>query len=94
MSIGEGKLNSVETVRLDKAIDYLKSLPRDWLPKSLENGIREPSNSQLIRWLRSKSIIINGKRPTHLDKIQLPIKELIFFPSSNRRTTIIKDDIK
>ena len=71
-----------------KAIEFLKSLPRSWLPKSLDNGIREPSNSQLMRWLRDRAVIINGKTPSPFDEIDFPINELVFFPSSKRRTTI------
>ena len=72
-----------------KAIEFLKSLPRSWLPRSLDNGIREPSNSQLFRWLKDKAVIINSKTPLPLEEIDLPINELVFFPSSKRRTTII-----
>ena len=73
------------------AIDYLKSLPRDWLPKSVERGIKPPSNGDLKRWLNMGAIVINGVRPKQWDEISLPIKELIFFPSGRRRTTIVKE---
>lgn len=74
-----------------RAFEYLRELPRDWLPKSLEHGIKSPSNGELKRWLLDKSIIINGKTPVPSDEITFPITELVFFPTSKRRTTIVKD---
>ena len=75
-----------------KAIDYLKSLPRNWLPKNLEHGIKAPSNGALIRWLKNKAIIINGKTPMPQDEIDFPITELVFFPASKKRkTTLVKE---
>ena len=73
-----------------RAIDYLKGLPREWMPKSVERGIKSPSNADLKRWLTMGAITINNKRPSPLDNIELPIYELIFFPNGKRRTTIIK----
>ena len=75
-----------------KALDYLKSLPREGLPKSVERGIKSPSNADLKRWLNMGAIIINGKTPKSLDEIELPITELIFFPYGKRRTTIWKQN--
>jgi hypothetical protein len=74
------------------AFEYLKRLPRDWLPKSLEHGIKPPSNSELFRWLRDKGIIINGETPSPHDNIEFPIRQLIFFPKSERRTTMAEEN--
>jgi len=71
------------------AIDYLKSLPRDWLPKSVERGIKPPSNGDLKRWLSMGAVIINNVRPKPMSEISFSVKELIFFPAGKRRTTII-----
>ena len=74
------------------AIDYLKGWPREWLPKSLEHGIRPPSNSELFRWLRDGAIIINGQTPKPYEEITFPITELVFFPKGKRRTTLVLAD--
>ena len=71
-----------------QAMEYLKSLPREWLPVNVERGIKPASNGDLWRWLNMGAIIINGKTPKPLDEISLPIKELIFFPNGKRRTTL------
>ena len=73
------------------SIEYLKSIPRGWLPQSREGKKDgEPSNSELRRWLEKGSVVINGTKPRPSDDIHLPIKELIFFPRGNR-VTIIKE---
>ena len=70
-----------------KAIEYLKDLPREWLPK---NGIGTPvSNSELGRWLKDGAVVINESRPKSLDEVTFPIKRLVFFPKGKRKTTII-----
>jgi len=70
------------------ALEYLKNLPRKYLPKSLEHGIRCPSNGELRRWLNDKGISINGERPKANENILFPIQQLVFFPKSKRKTTI------
>ena len=72
-----------------KAIEYLKGLPREYLPKNRERGGKAPSNSYLWRWLEKGSVIINGETPKPKEGITLPIEELIFFPKG-RRVTIVK----
>lgn len=75
-----------------KAIDYLISLPREWLPRSTERGKTGlASKSEIKRWLLNKAVIINGKTPLPQDEISFPIRELIFFPKGNKRTTIYKE---
>ena len=69
------------------AFEYLKSIS---LPVSTEGGnyLRgRPSNGEIKRWLSKGSVIINGRRPGPEDKINFPIKQLIFFPNGKRRTT-------
>jgi len=73
-----------------EALEYLKSLPRNWLPKSVERGIKPPSNGDLKRWLNMEAVVINGITPKAHDKITFPIREIIFFPQGRRRTTIWK----
>lgn len=73
------------------AFEFLKSL--EHLPITHvgqdKTKFGRPSNSELWRWLKSKSIIINGKRPLPHDEITFPITQLIFFPNGIKRTTII-----
>jgi len=74
------------------SLNYLKGLPRTWLPLNVERGIKIASNSDLRRWLESGSVIINGEKPKPEDEITFPVTELIFFPNSKTRmTTIIKE---
>jgi len=47
------------------------------------------SNSERRRWLQNKSVIINGTKPNWNDEIDFPVEELIFFPKSNRRVTML-----
>ena len=71
------------------AIEYLKNLPRTWLPQSREGKkFGGPSNSELRRWLKKGSVIINGSKPLPKDTIVFPIKKLIFFPRGNQVTMV------
>lgn len=71
-----------------KAIDYLKGLPRSSLPKSLihRGGL---SNSEVYRLLKDGAVIINGKKPQPNEYVEYPVKELVFFPSGKRKTTLV-----
>jgi len=72
-----------------KAIEYVISFP--WLPQSREGKkVGLPSRSEIRRWLKKGSVIINGERPQPSDEIEFPIRELIFFPKGNR-VTVIKE---
>ena len=77
-----------------KAVDFLKEYP--YLPVTLKRGegkeiYGRPSNAELNRWLQNKSVVINGKSPQPLDEIEYPITELVFFPKSEHRVTIVKE---
>ena len=72
------------------ALEYLKSLPRTWLPGNTI-GTGRASNSELVRWLNQGAIVINHRTRAR-DKVMFPIKELIFFPHGKRRTTLIKEE--
>ena len=74
------------------ALDYLKSLPRSWLPLSVERGCKPASNSDLFRWLRNKAVVINGDTPDPKSEITFTIEEFIFFPKGRSRTTVIKEE--
>lgn len=74
------------------AFEYLKSLPH--LPVTLLRGkgnemYGRPSNSEIRRWLMSRSVVINGMTPLPEEEITFPITELTFFPSGRRRCTMV-----
>ena len=47
------------------------------------------SKGERRRLLINKAVIINGARPGPTEEIQFPIDELIFFPNSKNRCTMI-----
>jgi hypothetical protein len=59
------------------------------VPMSVEKPCTKPSNSEIRRWLDQKAVFINGLRPSASSEVSFPIVELVFFPSGNRRTTVI-----
>ena len=69
------------------AFEYLKSLPR---PYGDISGKGEASNGQLKRWLKNGSVLINGKYPKPEDEVSF-VWQFVFFPDSNRRTTIFEE---
>ena len=66
------------------AFDYLKYLRRETYTVP-----RQPSNSEIRRWLENGSVKINGKYPKPNDLVEFPINELVYFPESKFRTTIV-----
>ena len=74
-----------------KAIEFLKQYK--YLPTSvLSVPYHRPSNSEIRKWLNDGAVQINGVIPKPGDEIEFPIKELVFFSKSKRRTTIVLDD--
>lgn len=71
-----------------KAFDYLKSIPRSWIPKSLIHK-GDSSNSEVYRWLKEGAVIINGRKPQPNEYVEYPVKELTFFPAGKRKTTLV-----
>lgn len=63
------------------ALTYLNGL-RPALP-------RNPSNSELRRWLANGTILFNTERCTWDEEIDFPVFSLVFFPSSPNRSTLI-----
>ena len=49
----------------------------------------EASKSERRRWLENKAVIINGMRPEPDDEVTFPITELVFFPNSQRKCTMV-----
>ncbi len=72
------------------AFKFVKTL--EYLPSSTEGSkLGRPSNSEIRRWLLKRSIVINGVRPLSGDELCFPIKGLIFFPSSKKKTTMVNE---
>lgn len=60
------------------------------IPMSIEQPCKQPTNAEIKRWLDQGAVIINGIRPKAKDRVNFPIRQLVFFPKSfNRRTTVI-----
>jgi hypothetical protein len=71
-----------------QAWKFLCSLPH--VPMQFNgNQAVVASNSEKRRWLQNRSVIINGVKPDWKDEICFPVTELVFFPKSNRRTTML-----
>ena len=73
------------------AIQFLQTTPL--LPASREGVLGgPPSNSELRRWLKKGSVIVNGVVVVAGDEIAFPIEELIFFRGSKSQTTVLMSD--
>lgn len=74
----------------DSIFNFLAGLPRSWIPMHIKGNLPEKiSNSELRRLLDSGGVIVNNVAPKAEDSFEFPIWELIFFPKSDRRTTMI-----
>lgn len=72
----------------NSAFEFLKSLK--YLPTSVEGRhFERPSNSEIHRWLKNKSILINGVTPNPRDIVEFPIEQLIFFYKGKNKCTMI-----
>lgn len=68
------------------AFSFLKTF--DHLPMAFNGELPiKASNSEIRRWLESGSVEINGEYPKPEDIIIFPVKSLVFFQSSKRKTT-------
>ena len=65
-------------------IKYLRSLHEVCKFTSQERGPSPASGSELARWLKSKSLHINGQAVGPDDPVPLPITSVVLFPSSKR----------
>ena len=72
-------------------IQYLRSLHEVCCFQSTEKrGTGPASNSELGRWLKSKSLHVNGKAIAPGDKIEYPVVSVVLFPKSKTaRTTLL-----
>ena len=70
------------------ALEYIVSLP--YKPMMLNGNLPiKMSNRECKRLLDNHSILINGLTPSSSDEVVFPITELIFFPTSKRKTTLV-----
>ena len=70
------------------ALQWLNSL-RPALPMSIEAHGKLMSNGELKRHMQQGGVLVNGERITADELIDFPVFSLVFFPSGNRRTTIV-----
>lgn len=59
------------------ALDYIIQL-RPAVPMSIEKPCKPASNSEIMRWLNGGMIEINGEKINAKDKVNYPIKSLVF----------------
>lgn len=58
------------------------------LPMSVEQPCSIPTRSEVKRWIKNKSVIINGEKNHDVnEEVDFEIFTLIFFPKGKRRTT-------
>jgi len=70
------------------AWDVIRDIPH--IPMDIKGNVGVvASNSCARRWLDNKSILINGEFPKHDGLVEFPITELVFFPKSKRRCTMV-----
>ena len=78
-----------------KAIDFLKWLrDQSGLVLHTREGalVASPSNAELRRWLKSKSVLVNGVRLSSEVFVTWPIEQLILFPGTEMQVTIIGEE--
>ena len=76
------------------ALEFLKYLRGlSYLPVSASGELpcHPPSSSEIKRWLRTGTVILNGSRAAPDNEVAFPITKLIFFPEGKRKTTIIEE---
>lgn len=65
----------------ETALEFVLSM-KPAIPMSKEKPCTLASNSEIRRWLRDKSVIINGKKPGPDELVDFPVTQLVFFPKS------------
>ena len=66
-----------------KTLEFILSL-RPALPMSKEKPCTHASNGEVRRWLRDKSVLINGRAVAPEEEIEFPVVSLVLFPKSQR----------
>ena len=71
------------------ALTFLNNL-RPAIPYSSEQLGKIMSNSELIRHMKSGTVLINTEKVDPKEEIDFPVFSIVFFPNSKkRRTTLI-----
>lgn len=70
-------------------IQYLRSLHDVCKFSSQERGPGPASGSELQRWLRSGSLMINGAAVQPGDPLPFPVRSVVLFPKSKKRRCTI-----
>jgi hypothetical protein len=73
-----------------KALQFLGSL-RPALPMSAERPCEPMSNSELRRHMQQGGVLLNGVKVSPDEVINFPVFSLVFFPTSSRRTTLVRN---
>jgi preprotein translocase subunit Sss1 len=56
-----------------------------------DKPLQKASNSEMRRWLKSKSVLINGRTPDWDEIVEFPVTELVLFPRSKKnRCTLMQ----
>ncbi len=66
-------------------LDFLMKLH---LPMSTERPCTKPSRSEVKRWIKKQSVIINGK-VAEMGEIAFPVSSLVFFPKGRRKCSMV-----
>ena len=69
-------------------LQYLLGL-RPALPMSREKKCEIASNSEVRRWIKDGSVILNAERWTADEEMPPLVWSLVFFPKSKHRTTLV-----
>lgn len=78
------KLSENEVMKAFQVIQHIGVIPM-----SIERPCTVASGSEVRRWLKNKAVLINGQTPGPEDEVSFPINQLIFFPKSKRKTTVL-----
>lgn len=70
-------------------IQFLRSLHEVCCFQSQERGPGLASGSELVRWLKSKALHINGQAIAPTEKIPHPVKSVVLFPNSRKKRTTL-----
>jgi 23S rRNA-/tRNA-specific pseudouridylate synthase len=75
-----------------KALDFLMKVNKAVCGFHTREGnlVDKASKSEIRRWFRSNSIIINGEVASANDKIEV-VTQLVLFPKSKSRITVIDE---
>lgn len=76
------------------ALEFLKYWSSNATPLMSNEGrwpLQPASNSELRRWLKKGSVLINGAYPQPEDEVVFPISHLVFNAKSRNCCTMVKE---